>query len=197
MSQCAWLSQMMWSFPACCSYKSPLVCRSAQWKPVCKGFRDSNDGESPLSVTGLQSSGKIALFFSSVANTLSKFTASLSFRKAAALAVIFSLSTLRKERMRLIHSLQMEGFYETEDDKLSSCVCLWEHMYIYTCMCVCVRGGTCIVCILFEADCQDAYLKIKPGLLRLQCKSAHCGSQSGSPESGSCVQFCYLRAGCP
>lgn len=90
------------------------------------------------------------------------------------------LFALRKERMQLIHSLQMDRFYGSDDSTsiVSGCIC-------YTCL----WGGT------WMANRRD--LNIKLSQLRSQCKSAHCDSQSGRADSGSCVRLWCLRAGCP
>lgn len=49
------------------------------------------------------------------------------------------------------------------------CVCVCEGSYIWVCM----RSHLYCVCLFYSVG-QDAWLKIKPRLFRLQCKSAHC-----------------------
>lgn len=95
----------------------------------------------------------------------------------------FSVFLAKKtERMWPIHSVRMERFYEGADSKSS----------IYVCLCAAVTHtwrGTCVVFVL--------QLKIMLTLFRSQCKCSHCGNQSSSPESRSCVKFCCLITGCP
>lgn len=91
--------------------------------------------------------------------------------------------------MQLIHSLQMEGFYGSV---------VVNHISVCASVCVSVELALLYyVCNLLEADSQDASVKIKLSLFRLQCKSAHGASHSGKSELGSCVGFCCLIGGCP
>lgn len=57
--------------------------------------------------------------------------------------------------MQLIHSLQMEGFYGSDDNKSPPWVSAREHR-----LRVCAQGGTCIVLVsvLLKADHHDAHL---------------------------------------
>lgn len=89
--------------------------------------------------------------------THTKFTARLSHA-----VILVSLSLPRDERMRLILSAQMVVVW-----LVCVCVCVRAHIY------GCAWGVTCIVCLFYSVS-QDAWLKIKSRLFRLQCKSAHC-----------------------
>lgn len=111
-------------------------------------------------------------------------TARLSFVKGASSCCCLFLPTVKRKNAT-------DSF--SPDGKVSMSVRTVNHLsdcisYTYS-----GRHLGC-VCTLLEAGRQDLKIKLSP--CRSQCKSAHCGSQSRRPETGSCVRFCCLIAGC-
>lgn len=196
MSHCPlplWLLQFV---PTWRGYKSPLVGNLAHWKSVYESYRDNNDGESPLSETGLYSCGKMDRLFPQTQTDWVSLLQVFLFWRSSSYTHFFP--PYSEERKNATDSFSPDGgFYGSWGNKSPFCVS------VCICSSICVSvyawGVTCIVfiCILSVADRQDAYLKIKLSLFRLQCKFTHRGSQSGSPESGSYVKFFCLKACCP